>query len=409
MRVLIIGINFHPELTGIGKYTGEMAAYLAEAGHEVRVVTAPPYYPWWRVQPPYHWWQYRHEHWHGIDIWRSPLWVPKQVTGTKRLLHSASFAASSAPLILSHILWRPHVVLVVAPAISVAPLGWLAARLSGAKAWLHVQDFEIDAALRFGYIPPGTPLAFLLQSFDRFILHSFDVVSTISQRMCDLLKGKGVPTERIYFFPNWVDTELIYPIDSDENPIRREIGLDNKDIVVLYSGNMGEKQGLDIVIDAARILQPDKNIRFVLCGEGAAKESLLVRANGLSNVLFLPLQPVERLNLLLNMADIHVLPQRPDAADLVMPSKLSGMLASGKPVIATALPEEEVGQVVSQVGLLVPPGNPMALAEAIRSLARDADLRASLGQKGRRYVTAHYAREIVLANFLEHLTLLTES
>lgn len=402
MRILLIGINFYPEIISTGKYTSEMAVWLAKAGYEVRVVTAPPYYPWWQVQSPYRWWQYHRERWQGIDVWRSPLWVPKRVSGMKRVLHLASFALFSAPLVLWQVLWRPNVVLVVAPALSSAPLGWLVARLSGAKAWLHIQDFEVDAALNLGILKK-TWLSRALRAFERRLLQVFDVVSSISSRMCERLQEKGVSPERLFFFPNWVDTESIYPLTEPGNPLRAALGLRETDVVVLYSGNMGEKQGLEILVEVARSLQDRGSIHFVLCGEGAVREQLLAKAADLPNVHFLPLQPTDKLNVLLNLADIHVLPQRADAADLVMPSKLSGMLASGRAVIATAHPDTEVGRVVAQAGQLVPPEDAQALMSAICELADAPHRREELGMAGRRYAELHYSRQQILDRFLQKL------
>lgn len=394
MRLLIIGINFHPELTGIGKYTGELAAYLAKQGHQVRVVTAPPYYPWWQVQPPYRGWQYRRENWQGVDVWRSPLWVPRRLSGLKRVLHLASFALFSAPLVLGQVFWKPDVVFAVAPALSTAPFALLTARLSGAKAWLHIQDFEVDAALRLGILPEKG--VGWLRARERRLLQCFDVVSTISGRMCDRLREKGVAAARIVLFPNWVDTQVIYPLDGKRNPLREALGFTEKDVVALYSGNMGEKQGLEILIEVARRLQDQPHLRFVLCGEGTARSRLEGLAKGLSNVRFLPLQPAERLNELLNMADIHLLPQRAEAADLVMPSKLTGMLASGKPVVGTADTESALGSVLRQVGILVAPETPALFAEAIQQLAEDSKRRASLGVKARNWAVENLAKDRVL-------------
>jgi len=155
LRILIHGINYFPELTGIGKYTGEMAEWLVSRGHEVRVVTAPPYYPEWRIADGYSAWRYRREARAGVTIWRCPLWVPKKQSGKNRLLHLASFALSSLPVMLSQVFWRPDVVLVVEPPLFCMPTAWLVARLSGAKAWLHIQDFEVDAAFELGLLPQG--------------------------------------------------------------------------------------------------------------------------------------------------------------------------------------------------------------------------------------------------------------
>ena len=132
MKILLYGINFAPELTGIGKYTGEMAAWLAAQGHQVRVVTAPPYYPDWAVGAGYSARTWRRERWQGVDVWRCPLWVPPRPGGAKRLVHLASFALSSLPVMLRQLLWRPEVVWVVEPPLFCAPTAWAVAQIGRA-------------------------------------------------------------------------------------------------------------------------------------------------------------------------------------------------------------------------------------------------------------------------------------
>ncbi len=399
MRILILGLNFFPELTGIGKYTGEMAAYLAGKGHEVRVVTAPPYYPYWAVQKPYRAWRYQQETCEGVRVYRCPLWVPKKISGLNRVLHLGSFALSSLPPVLMQIAWRPQRVLTVIPAISTAPIGLLAARLCGAKAWLHVQDFEVDAALNLGLLPSETLGMRMIRAVERDLLRAFDVVSTISNRMCERLAAKGVSAEKTVLFPNWVDTEQIHPVEPSPNPYRELLGLSTTDMVLLYSGNMGQKQGLEIIVEAARLMQSVPRVHFVLSGDGAERSALVGQASGLSNVHFLPIQPVEKLNLLLNLADIHLLPQRADAADLVMPSKLTGMLASGRPVIATAEPHTEVARALEQCGVLTPPGDARALADCILELVNSPAEMRRLGQSAREYAVSNLDKNSVLAQF----------
>jgi colanic acid biosynthesis glycosyl transferase WcaI len=138
---------------------------------------------------------------------------------------------------------------------------------------------------------------------------------------------------------------------------------------------MGGKQGLDILADTARLLVNDERLHFVFCGNGAGRAELEGRCTGLANVRFLDLQPLERLGELLTFADIHLLPQRADAADLVMPSKLTGMLASGRPIVVTAHPGTEVARVVEGCGLVVEPERPEVFADAIAALASDLELR----------------------------------
>lgn len=397
MRILIYGTYFPPEQIGIGKYTGEMAAWLARQGHDVRVVTAPPFYPAWRVMDGYSAARYRREQWHGIWLWRCPIWVPSQQTGIKRILHLLSFAASSAPVMLRQVFWKPDVVLVVAPTFFCTPAALLTARFSGARAWLHLQDFEIDAAFETGLLRrPALRRAAI--SVERLLMRQFDRVSTISRNMMARLVDKGVAEERCILFPNWVDSDAIRPLNG-RNPLRKELGISEEVTVALYSGNMGEKQGLETVLEAARRLSGDTALRFVLCGEGATRERLVQKYGDLSNVTWLRLQPAARLNELLNLADIHLLPQRADVADLVMPSKLTGMLASGRPVIATAVAGTQVDEVVAQCGIVVPPGDDYTLAMAIQRLTRDDAERLRLGQAARKYSVDNMTSARILERF----------
>ncbi len=401
MRILIYGINYAPELTGIGKYTGEMAEWLSDRGHDVRIVTAPPYYPEWKVGAGYAGWRYHKERISDVTVWRCPLWVPAKPTGLKRLLHLASFTASSLPVILRQAAWHPDIVMVIEPPFSCAPQAWLTAKLCGAKAWLHIQDFEVDAAFELEILRQ-TALKRWINAVERWWLRRFDQISTISPRMMERLDKKGVTRERQVFLPNWVNTNEIYPLDH-ASAFRKDIGIPQHGVVALYSGNMGQKQGLDIVIKAARCLENDKNIWFVLCGQGAAYRHLRAMAGGLGNIIWLPLQPVERLNELLNLADIHLLPQRANAADLVMPSKLTGMLASGRPVLATAHKGTQVAEILKEAGVVVPPGDSEKFAVALKGLAQDPMTRNKMGKAARRYAVEFFERNVVLSQFEKEL------
>lgn len=400
MKILLYGINFAPELTGIGKYTGEMAQWLAAAGHEVRVITAPPYYPDWLVGEGHSARRYRREVWQGVRVVRVPLWVPRQPGGLKRLLHLGSFALASLPALLAQWRWKPDVVWVVEPPLMCAPAAAAFAALRGAQSWLHVQDYEVDAAFDLGLIR-GRALRRAVQAAERWLMRRFDRVSTISGRMRDRALDKGVAPERVLHFPNWVDISGIAPLTAP-SPYRTELGLAEGAVVALYSGNMGNKQGLEILAELARRVRDEPRIQFVLGGSGSGKAELQARCADLPNVRFLDLQPLERLNHWLGLADVHLLPQRADAADLVMPSKLTGMLASGRAVLATAMSGTELCRVVERdaaCGLVVPPEDPAAMADALRALARDPVRRAELGASGRRYAEAALGRDAVLRRF----------
>jgi len=290
---------------------------------------------------------------------------------------------------------------VIEPPLMCAFGAWLAARMGGAQAWLHVQDFEVDAAFELGVIRSRFA-ARLARAVERFLLARFDIVSTISERMLDRLAAKGVPAAKRRLFVNWVDTGRIRPL-SDATGFRDELGIPRDATVLLYSGSMGQKQGLELLVELARRMDEQPAV-VVLCGEGPGRTRLEALAKGLQNVRFLPLQPYERLNELLNAADIHLLPQRDDAADLVMPSKLTAMLASGRPVVATAREGTQVAEVVGRCGIVVPPGDVAQLVASVKALVSDPGRRDELGRGARAYALEHFERDRVLRLALESLT-----
>lgn len=399
-RLLLVSINYLPEMTGIGKYSGEMAEWLASRGVEVEVVTAPPYYPAWKVSPEYSSFLYRRERINGVGITRCPLWVPARPSGLKRILHLASFALSAFPVIVwKAVRMRPDIVFVVEPPLFCAPSALLAAGLGGAQSWLHVQDFEVDAAFDLGVLKARWLRKLVLKT-ESWLMRRFARVTTISERMLERLGHKSVEPQRTGLLPNWVELDRIFP-QSGVSSLRNEWGISDSDIVVLYSGNMGEKQGLHILVEVARELSDSTDLVFVLCGDGAAKPRLVELASEMGNVQFRPLQPLEKLNDLLNLADIHVLPQRADAADLVLPSKLTNMLASGRPVVATAGIGTQVFEIVSACGIVVPPGSSSALVEAIVRLANSEQERQRLGVRARSIAVDEWGKESVLSQAFE--------
>jgi colanic acid biosynthesis glycosyl transferase WcaI len=394
MKILFVSLNFAPELTGIGKYSGELVDGLIARGHEVTVVCAPPYYPAWRVHAGHKASAYRTERpVAGLTIRRCPIWIPKRLGGLARLVHMASFALSSLPVMLAQLRWRPNVVFVVAPALACAPGAWLTARLAGAKTWLHIQDFEVDAAFELGLLKHPL-LRRMALAAERQLLRRFDVVSTISGRMLAQLAAKGVTLQRSELLPNWVDLTSIHPgVGSEE--LRRSLGIGPSQTVCLFSGTMNRKQGLGVLIAAARLLQHDPNLVMVVCGQGEMRSQLESAAAGLTNVRFLGLQPASQLNALLNLADIHLLPQLRGAADLVMPSKLGGMLASARPVVAAAEAGSEVASIAVDCGIVVEPESAAAFAQAIVDLAGDSARRQRLGAAGRSYAERVLAADTI--------------
>lgn len=407
MRILIYGLNYSPELTGIGKYTGEMAAWLAQRGHEVRAVTAPPYYPAWKIWEHYRGKWYRREHAAGQPVvYRTPLYVPERPTGIKRIAHLVSFVLGSFPVMIRQMYWQPELVFTVEPTFFCAPLTLFVAKCAGAASWLHVQDFEVDAAFELGLLPAQGPVHDAALRIENFFIYAFDRVSGISARMVERAVAKGIPERRAILFPNWVDVNAIYPLGSasrSTNRVLQELAMTRPDIcsktILLYSGNMGAKQGMERLGPLAESFRDDPRVHFVFCGDGSFRKRLEEMVRELPNVTLLPLQPLDRLNELLNVADIHLLPQRASAADLVMPSRLSAMLASGRPVIATAHTGTQVATVVEKCGLVVPPENSAALDAAVEYLVEKPELRVRLGAEARKYAESHLGKDAVLEQF----------
>ncbi|MFN4128593.1 MAG: WcaI family glycosyltransferase [Paracoccaceae bacterium] len=384
MKILIHGLNHAPERIGTAVYTTRLAEFLKAQGHIVNVVTAHPYYPEWQRRPGWPLLGYRIQpaDQSSPTVVHCPLFVPQKPHFTTRLLQYLSFLLTSLPIML----WlcirrRPDIVISIAPSLVSSVVALICGRLIGAKIILHVQDFEVEAAFATKAIHRQSFIGHLALGFESFVLRRFDIVSSISAPMLRKLVEKGVDPDRVIEFRNWADLSTIRPLNT-VSPMRAENGLTARH-VVLYSGNIAEKQGLEIIPASARRLAHRTDVQFVICGNGAQREKLENACEGLKNVSFLPLQPFSRLNDLLGMADIHLLPQISGVEELVLPSKLANMLASGRPVITTASPNSALASEVNGCGVVVPPGDDAALAEAVEHLLEQSERRLDMGLAAR--------------------------
>lgn len=399
MKILVYGINYSPELTGIGKYSGEMARWLASQGHEVRVVTAPPYYPDWKVHSDYSAWRYTKRVEEGVTVIRCPLYVPPRPSALKRMVHLASFSISSAFAVLGQWLWKPDRVVLVAPTLFCAPQALLLSRLTGACSVLHIQDYEVDALFGLG-IAKGKRLQRFAFAAERLILRAFDRVSTISSGMLQRAREKGVEPDKLRFFPNWSETARFRDVPRSPALLAR-LKVDPDKRILLYSGNIGEKQGLENVIEAASRLSERSDLFFLVVGEGAGKARLveMARKKGLGNILFAPLQPYEDLPALLASADCHLVIQKRGAADAVLPSKLTNILAVGGNAVITADPETSLGVLCQEfpgVGVRVEPESVEALIAGIEAcLAMPAPNRVATG-----YARDYLDKDRILTRFV---------
>lgn len=403
-RVLIVGLNFAPEPVGIGPYTQGLAEALAAQGRTIEVICGQPYYPQWRPYPGFGaGWRRTIEQ--GVTVLRCPHYIPAEPGGLKRIVHLASFALAALPGALKAALrsnaMRPQVVIAVAPALPAVLTAWLAARLAGAGLWIHVQDFEAEAAVATGLIAEGGMTARLALWVEARLLRLADRVSTISLQMAARLVAKGIAPDRVTELRNWADARFA-PDAEGARRLRKEWRLEGR-VVALYSGNVARKQGVDLLVEAARLLQHRPDIAFVICGEGPNRAALEALARGLPNVQLRDLQPAEQMGAMLAMADLHLLPQIAGAADLVLPSKLTNMLASARPVVATTEPGTGLHAEIEGCGLVTPPGGAAALADAIAALADDPARRALLGKVAAQRARERWQKDAIVARWAEEL------
>jgi len=394
LRLMVLSLHYAPEPVGIGPYSTGLAETFAARGHEVEVVAGEAYYPQWRRYPdqPANGTRLVQN---GVGVVRCWHYVPERVNGLRRVVHLASFSLSALwPALRTARKLRPDVVFVVAPSLLSVPVAWLAARLSGAKLWVHIQDFEVEAAFATGMMGGAGVVARTARWVESRILALGDRVSTISPQMVARLRDKGIPPGRSYQLRNWANAGFA-PDAAEAERYRAEWDLGARQ-VVLYSGNIAHKQGIEIVIEAARELRGRDDIMFVICGNGPNRERLAALSDGLGNVQLHDLQPAERMGGLLALASVHLLPQIPGAADLVLPSKLTNMLISGRPVVATADPGTGLADEVKGCGLVTAPGDASAFAQAIVRLADDMALAAGLGAKAVQRATERWDQWSIL-------------
>lgn len=405
MKFVLYSLNYAPELTGIGKYNGEMVESLVKADVDCTVLCAPPYYPEWRINSDYSGRRFTVAEDGRTKVIRCPIYVPSHVTTLKRIVHLISFAISSGFRLFGLFKKKPDIVFLVQPTLFCAPMTLLFCKLTGAKAVMHIQDFELDAMLGLGMGKNGR-LTRLFRKIESFTLRRFDRVSTISHSMLAKAEEKGVDPDKLIFFPNWTDIGFVTPETSGAE-FKRRLGLADTDKVVLYAGNIGKKQGLEIVLDAAANLKAHTNIKFLLVGTGAHVKELKIYAKQLKleNVLFLPLQEWNDVPQMLAMADVHLVIQKKGAADAVLPSKLTNILAAGGQAIVTAENDTELGRLASThpgIYNLIEPESLEGLIDGLKRMLLK-DLRLGVNTIAREYAERNLDKNAIITRFLSDI------
>jgi colanic acid biosynthesis glycosyl transferase WcaI len=385
MRIVVWGINYAPEFTGIAPHSVALCEFLFGEGHDVEMVTTFSYYPTWEKRPEDRGRLYRTDIVNGVSVHRCWHFVPRQVSALKRIFHEASFIMTSTLRVL--FLPQPDVFVAVSPPLLLGVAAWIAGKLKRAPFVFHVQDMQPDAAVGLGMLKQSWFIR-ALYGLEAFAYRHAARVSGITRGMLETFRAKGVSESKLIYFPNAIDLRNSEPAPA-RGIFRRRHGFLETEVLAVYAGNLGVKQGLEILLETAALLR-DTSIRFLICGDGAQREALAARARemDLPKVSMLPLQKGRDYRALMVDADVCFITQQAGAGNSFFPSKLLGLLAESKPVITVAAPECELAVSLREggFGVNVPPGRSEELAAVLNSLAKEPQRRAEFGVAGRRYV-----------------------
>ena len=401
MRVLILSVNYWPEVTGIGAVTTYRAEYLAGVGHEVEVCTTFPYYPDWKVPAEYSGKLGRKEKRNGVSIVRSYTYVPNPVTPLKRILFEASFIIGVTLRALLR--KRPDLLLVVSPPLGLAATAILLSRLWSVPYVFDVQDLQPDSALDLDMLPKWAVK--LLYKVENAAYRHARLVTTITSSMRQKIIAKGFTEDQVELLEMRMDDSLIDLPAEEGNEFRQRYDLKEK-FLVTHSGNMGVKQGLDVILDAAALNRADDSMLFLCVGNGSDCDRIKRRAAelDLGNVRFLPLLDARDFRGLMAASNVCLVTQLQSVSEVAFPSKIVTYLAAGRPIVASVNPECEVACIMreSGAGKVVEAENPLALLEAVCGL-RNADLRKA-GENARAYACMRWSSERVLGHLERSLT-----
>jgi colanic acid biosynthesis glycosyl transferase WcaI len=402
MRILIFSINYWPEVTGIGAFTTYRAEYLAGAGHEVDVCTAFPYYPEWRVAPEYKGKLWQDEQHKGVNVLRSYTYVPKKVTSRRRILHESSYIVTS--LMKALLCKKPDVLLIVSPPLGLALNAVLLSKLWRIPYVFDVEDLQPDSAVEHGMLPEWATK--ILYKVESAAYRSAALVTTLTTGMRKRIIGKGVAPEKVALIEPRMDDTLANIEVEEGRRFREKHGIQDR-FLVTYSGNIGVKQALDVLVEAATLSRDDASILFMIVGDGSDKKRIEQMAldRKLTNVRFLPLLDEADFRGLLSASGVCVVTQRKSASEIAFPSKVVTYLGAGCAVVVSANFDSEIAKTICESG-----GGVVCAAEDGKALLDSiVQLKASnleeLRRRSREYASRRWSSERVLHNLEQNLKL----
>lgn len=415
MRVTVVGINYHPETTGIGPFNTGLCEYLVQ-DHEVEMISTFSYYPLWRKIKGEEKLLSRTDNIEEVTVHRGWHYVPAKATAIKRMIHELTFIGSSVLRALFS--KRPDVYVVVAPPLlSGLAIGFIA-RLKGRPVIFHIQDLQPDAAVWLGMLTQ-TWLIKTLYWFEALTYQWMNVVSGITPAMVSVLLEKNLTRKKVKLLPNWI------PVSRDASrperrgeaamAVRRGLGIADETFLAVYSGNLGSKQGLDVLLDVASELKaneiPASQITLMICGDGAEKVRLTEKAEelGLDNLMFQPLLPYEDYKAILTAIDVSLVTQVLGSGKAFFPSKVLSILAAGCPILAVCDDESPLHESLSEAnaGVTAHPEKPDEIVKRLESLASNRELLDTYSKSGFTWVK-RFSPETVLANFDSVLQAMSE-
>jgi colanic acid biosynthesis glycosyl transferase WcaI len=391
LQALFVTQYYRPELIGSGPFCGDLAEWLNQHGYRVTVLSGQPHYPFGQTFPGYAAEGPQREVINGVRVERLRTLLPKKSSALSRIVSDLSFVVSGIGALLGRRVGRASLVVSLCPSILSVGLGMIARRRGGRHIAV-VHDIQSGLARSLGMVG-SSAFVRLMRWCEKFVLNRVDLVAVLTEEMGQQLRAIGIHTP-IEVIPIWVDTGRIWPVNAlREGPVK-----------ILYSGNLGKKQGLGQVIALAEELQRERpDIEVIVRGNGNQAGALRAEIDKrkLTNIRLTELLPPEHLSQGLAEGDIHLVPQDPEGAEFAVPSKIFSVMAAGRPFIATARPGSPLSRLQQRSGafLCAPPNDPSAFAQAVLRLADDAACRAELGARGRQFVEQNCSKAKVLGEF----------
>ncbi len=408
MKILVVSLYYEPDrCQSNGPIIRALCEDLAEAGHEVTVLTSFPHYNSDQVWPEYRGRLFQRDRVGSVNVIRSYIFVPGKRSGWQRILNYLSFNISST---LSGLFaGKQDVIFVMSPPLTIGLTAFVLGLLKRIPYCYNLQDIWPEVAVKLGMLRGRRLIAFF-EAMEKFIYRHSRRIFAISDEFKANLIAKGVAADKVEVIPNFTDTDFIKPMEK-ANAFSLAHGLLDK-FTVLYAGNVGLSQGLEVILDAAEQLKDHTEIVFTIVGEGSSRDELIAESDrrGLQNVKLLPFQPESDVPMVYAAADVALIPLRHGITENSVPCKTYSIMAAARPYIAGVDEGSTVWKLTDQVGcgVCIEPENGRALAEAVLRLQADAHARSRMSAKGRQFVERNFAREIITDRYRSSLESLVE-